>query len=377
MNTHCLVPVDDPRNAGMELNRLGLIDGVIEENVASGAFPGAVVLIARSGMIVKHASYGSASETPDQRPMTPATIFDLASLTKVVVTVPLVLQLVERDLWRLDDSLQRFLPEFNEPAITIKHLLTHTAGLPPWANLFWLGQGKEKVLEQIYENRWPIASALFPPGQRVIYSDLGFILLGAAIEKVTGMQLGRLAREWIFTPLGMKETMFNPPDELRSRIAATENDPERGGILIGTVHDENAWAMGGVSGHAGLFSTAVDLAAYARILINRGSYKDARILSSRSVELMTSLQTEGLNESRGLGWLLQAENSFSAGDMLSESAFGHTGFTGTSLWIDPHYELIVILLTNRVHPTRARGAGKIQRIRALVNNLAAGAISDG
>ncbi|MCD5416332.1 beta-lactamase family protein, partial [Candidatus Bipolaricaulota bacterium] len=132
--------------------------------------------------------------------------------------------------WRLDDSLQRFLPQFNEPAITIKHLLTHTAGLPPWANLFWLGQGKEKVLEQIYKNRWPISSALFPPEQRVIYSDLGFILLGAAIEEVTGIQLGRLAREWIFTSLGMKETMFNPPDELRTRIAATEYDPARGGI---------------------------------------------------------------------------------------------------------------------------------------------------
>ncbi|MCD5416333.1 serine hydrolase, partial [Candidatus Bipolaricaulota bacterium] len=137
-----------------------------------------------------------------------------------------------------------------------------------------------------------------------------------------------------------------------------------------------AWAMGGVSGHAGLFSTAVDLAVYARMLLNRGSYKDARILSPRSIELMTSLQTGGLNESRGLGWLLQAENNFSAGDMLSESAFGHTGFTGTSLWIDPYYELIVILLTNRVHPTRARGAGEIQRIRGRINNLAVGAIAD-
>jgi len=377
MNTHCLAAVDDPRDAKMDPNRLGRIDALIEEYIASGAFPGAVVLIARSGMIVKHACFGWASETPKQRAMTKDTIFDLASLTKVVVTVPLALQLVERGLWRLDDPLKRFLSRFCDPVVTIRDLLTHTAGLPPWANLFGRGQGKEKVLEQIYANRWPIVSLLFPPGQRVLYSDLGFILLGEAIVQVTGEPLDRLAQEWILTPLGMKETIFNPADELHSRIAATEDDPDRGGVLIGQVHDENAWAMGGVSGHAGLFSTALDLAVYAQMLLNGGIYGEERVLISRSVKSMTSPQTEGLNEQRGLGWLLQAENSFSAGDMLSEEAFGHTGFTGTSLWIDPRYELIVLLLTNRIHPTRERGATEIRRIRGLVNNLTVGAINDG
>lgn len=377
MNTQHLVPVNDPRDAGMEPTRLGQIDALIEEHISSGAFPGAVVLIACSGMIVKHACYGSASETPDQRPMTPSTIFDLASLTKVVVTVPLALQLVERGLWRLDDPLVRFLPKFNEPAITIRHLLTHTAGIPPWANLFYQGQDRERAKTLLYTGRWPLIRPFLPPGERVIYSDLGFILLGEAIAQLTGEPLDRLAQEWIFTPLGMKDTVFNPPVTLTGRIAATENDPERGGILIGTVHDENAWAMNGVSGHAGLFSTAVDLAVYAQMFLNRGLYEGERVLISRSVESMTSLQTEGLNERRGLGWLLQGEETSSAGDMLSEEAFGHTGFTGTSLWIDPRYELIVILLTNRVHPSRERGADEIQRIRALVNNLAVGAISDG
>ena len=377
MSTDRLVPCGDPRDAGMDPRQLAQIDAVIEEHITFGAFPGAVVLIARSGMIVKHTSYGMAMEIPTRRAMTLSTIFDLASLTKAVVTALLAMRLVEQNLWRLDDSLKRFLPRFNEPTIKIKHLLTHTAGLPPWANLFWLGAGKEKVLEQIYENRWPIASALFPPGQLVLYSDLGFILLGEAIEKVAGVKLDRLAREWIFTPLGMKDTMFNPADDLKSRIAATEDDPTRGGVLIGMVHDENAWAMGGVSGHAGLFSTAADLAIYAQMLLNSGLYGEERVLSSRSIQLMTSPQTEGLNERRGLGWLLQGKKTVSAGDLFSESAFGHTGFTGTSLWIDPRYRLIVVLLTNRVHPARERGVTEIRRIRALVNNLTVGAISDG
>ncbi len=377
MNTRYLAAIDDPHDARIDSIRLGCIDALLETHIAAGTFPGAVVLIARSGMIVKHVCFGSASETPDRRAMTLDTIFDLASLSKVVVTVPLALQLVERGLWRLDDPLNRFLPRFADPAVTIRHLLTHTAGLPPWANLFWRGRGKGKVLEQIYENRWPIASLLFPPGQRVLYSDLGFILLGEAIVQVTGESLDRLAQEWIFTPLGMKETAFNPAHVLQSRIAATEDDPDRGGVLIGQVHDENAWAMGGVSGHAGLFSTAFDLAVYAQMLLNGGLYGEERVLSFRSVKLMTSPHTKGLNEERGLGWLLQAENSTSAGDMLSEEAFGHTGFTGTSLWIDPRYELIVLLLTNRIHPTRERGAKEIRLIRKLVNNLAVGAIRDG
>jgi CubicO group peptidase (beta-lactamase class C family) len=316
-------------------------------------------------------------EVPESREMTRDTIFDLASVTKVVVTVPLALRLVEQGLWQLDDPLARFLPEFNGHAITINHLLTHTAGIPPWANLFYYGQDRERAKRLLYTDRWPLTRPLLPPGQRVIYSDLGFILLGEAIAKLTGKPLDRLAQEWIFTPLGMKDTMFNPPISLKSRIAPTENDSQQGGVLAGTVHDETAWAMAGVSGHAGLFSTAVDLAVYAQMLLNGGFYRNARILSYRSIESMISLHTEGLNERRGFGWILQGKITTSVGDLLSERAFGHTGFTGTSLWIDPHYELIVILLTNRVHPTRERGATEIQRIRRLVNDLSVEAICDG
>jgi len=215
------------------------------------------------------------------------------------------------------------------------------------------------------------------PGRRVIYSDLGYILVGAAIEKVTGERLDVLASTWLFTPLGMSDTMFNPRPELAHRIAATEHDPNRGGVLVGTVHDENAWAMDGVAGHAGLFSTAKDVAIYAQMLLNGGVYGEQRLLSPRSVEVMTSPHAEGLNERRGLGWMLQGSGTLSAGDLLSERAFGHTGFTGTSLWVDPEYALIVVLLTNRVHPSRDRGAAEIAGLRASVNNVAAGAIVDG
>ncbi len=374
-----LLRAGDPRGVGMDPDRLDLIGRVIEGAIKEGTFPGAVVLIARSGVIVKHDSYGLAMERPARRDMTPSTIFDLASLTKVVVTVPLALVLVELGEWTLEDPIGRFVPKLKSEwaqRATVRHLLTHTSGLPSWAALFSQAKGKEGILELICSERWPLISPVCEPGERVIYSDLGYILCGFAIEEVTGRGLDSLASEWILEPLGMRDTMFNPPAFLTARIAATEDDPRRGGVLVGEVHDENAWAMGGVSGHAGLFSTAADLAIYAQMLLNGGRYGGKRVLSSRSVELMVSLQTEGLNERRGLGWLLQGKNTAPAGELLSESAFGHTGFTGTSIWVDPCYELIVILLTNRVHPSRDRGAEEIRRIRAVVNNLAVSSIMD-
>ncbi|MCR4391452.1 MAG: serine hydrolase [Candidatus Acetothermia bacterium] len=374
----CLPEAADPRDVGMDPGRLGRIDAVIEAAIAAGTIPGAVVLVTRSGKVVKHTSYGMAMEIPEQRPMCTATIFDLASLTKVVVTVPLSLMLVEQGLWNLRDPVARFFPQLGwGDQVTILHLLTHTAGLPPWMNLFYLGRGRDRVLELLCSHRWPVPPLTQDPGRRVIYSDLGYILVGAAIEKVTGEQLDVLASTWLFTPLGMSDTMFNPRPELVHRIAATERDPNRGGVLVGTVHDENAWAMDGVAGHAGLFSTAKDVAIYAQTLLNGGVYGEQKLLSPRSVEVMTSPHTEGLNERRGLGWMLQGPGTLSAGDLLSERAFGHTGFTGTSLWVDPEYALIVVLLTNRVHPLRDRGAAEIPGLRASVNNVAAGAIVDG
>ncbi len=377
MDTLQLSPIRDPQEAGMNPNHLASIDEIVKKEIEAGNIPGAVVLIARNGMIAKYQAYGQAMEVPAQRNMTLDMIFDLASLTKVVVTAPLALLLTERGIWHLNDPITRFLPSIKwGKNIVIRHLLTHTAGLPPWAALFSLAKNKEEVLELLASERWPIATPICAPGERVIYSDLGYIILGLAIEKITGKDLAQLGAEWLFSPLRMQDTMFNPPVSLASRIVPTEDDPKRGGVLVGTVHDENAWIMGGISGHAGLFSTASDLAIYAQMLLNEGWYGSIKVLSSNSVKLMRSLQTEGLNERRGLGWHLQGNTTFSAGDLLSEQAFGHTGFTGTSIWIDPQNNLIVVLLTNRVHPSRERGKNEISRIRALVNNISVGAIID-
>ncbi|MGQ9602212.1 MAG: serine hydrolase domain-containing protein [Candidatus Bipolaricaulia bacterium] len=358
----------------MAVERLQAGDTVIQSALAKDIFPGAVVLVARKGKVIKHSSYGLALKVPEPREMTKTTIFDLASLTKVVVTVPLALMLVEHGIWHLHDPIKKFLPQFNVPGVTLWHLLTHTSGLPAWANLFYKGAGREGVFQELVSYRWPIITPICRPGERVIYSDLGYILLGLAIEEATGKPLEVLAKDWIFAPLGMQDTFFNPPQAVKSRIAATEDDPSRGGVLVGVVHDENAWAMGGVSGHAGLFSTAWDLAVFAQMILNKGSYAGKRILSPASIRLMTSPQTEGLNERRGLGWLLQGNDTLPAGDLLSEKAFGHTGFTGTSLWLDPLYELIVVFLTNRVHPKQRSAQEEMQRLRALVHNSVVGAI---
>lgn len=366
----------DPGEVEVAAERLQAVDTVIQSALAKGIFPGAVLLVARKGKVIKHSSYGLAMRVPEPREMTKATIFDLASLTKVVVTVPLTLMLVERGIWHLYDPLKRFLPQFNVLGVTLWHLLTHTSGLPAWANLFYKGADRERVSQELFGYKWPIITPVCEPGRKVIYSDLGYILLGRAIEEATGRPLDALAREWIFAPLGMQDTFFNPPLTLKPRIAATEDDLSRGGVLVGIVHDENAWAMGGVSGHAGLFSTAWDLALFAQMILNKGSYGGGQILSPASIRLMSSPQTEGLNERRGLGWLLQGNDTLPAGNLLSDQAFGHTGFTGTSLWIDPLYELIVVFLTNCIHPRRTQMQEEMHRIRALVHNSVAGAIID-
>lgn len=375
-----MLPKAQPEEVGLRPERLRLVDQILQDSIAQGIFPGAVLLVARRGRIVHCVALGAAMETPKRRPMTEDTIFDLASLTKVMVTVPLALMLAERGLWHLRDPLQRFLPQFRgegREAVTLWHLLTHTSGLPAWTNLFDRLKADKGAFEEWLNGRWPPQIALlFEPGTRVLYSDLGYILLGKAIEAVIGQDLDVLVREWLFQPLDMRDSEFRPPEGRKERIAATEEDPERGGVLVGVVHDENAHALGGVSGHAGLFSTAQDLAIYAQMILQGGCYNGRQVLSPASIQAMISPQTEGLNERRGLGWLLQSPQTLSAGDLLSPRAFGHTGFTGTSLWIDPVHELIVVLLTNRVHPRRERGAHEIERVRARVHNVIVSAIKE-
>jgi CubicO group peptidase (beta-lactamase class C family) len=347
------------------------VDRVIDKDLKEGTFPGGVLLIRDSRGIIKNDAYGLKAEMPSEEAMEPDTIFDLASLTKVVATTTLTLQLVESGTWKLTDSASRYLEEFNHPNITLKHLLTHTSGLIPWADLFSGTKDEEEVLDRLFTDRWPVLDPVIPPMERVIYSDLNFILLGLALERVTKTKLDDLARENIFRPLDMNDTGYSPAKDLE-RIAPTENSPTREKLIRGEVHDENCHALGGITGHAGLFSTARDLGNFVGALLNDGRFNNTRILGEASVGLFQRNLTEGTGDRRSLGWQLQSDNAESAGDLLSPEAFGHTGFTGGSIWIDPSRDLATVFLTNRVHPDRNRGKERIGDFRARLHDAVIG-----
>jgi CubicO group peptidase (beta-lactamase class C family) len=363
---------DNAQDVGMDPNLLKGASDLIKRAILQNAFPGATFLIARKGVIVAHEAQGSAvSQPPDMsRPMKLDTIYDLGSITKPLATATSLMILLERGQVLLSDGVSRYIPEYvggKKDETTLCELLTHTSGLPSWKPLYEICRGREDFLHGICR-----MDLEYAPGEKVVYSCLGYILLTFILEKVMGEGLSSFARREIFLPLGMKDTLFNPPKELRDRIAATERCKWRGRMLIGEVHDENAFGMGGVSGNAGLFSTALDLAIFAQTFLNGGEYGGARVLSPSSVKLMIENHTVKLDEPRGLGWALKSKMGSSAGDLLSDSTFGHTGFPGGSLWIDPVNELIIVLLTNRVHPTRENDA--ILRVRPPFHNIIASSI---
>ncbi len=362
-----------------EAARLGRVASLLREGIERGLFPGAVAMVTRSGEAVFNEAVGQAAVRPVPRAMTLETVFDLASLTKPVATTTAVMLLVEDGRLRLDDPARLFVPGFEargKESVTVRHLLTHTSGLPAWEDLRPFTGDRPAALRHIagLEVRWP-------PGTRVEYSDLGFLTLQAVVEERAGRPLDHFCAERVFEPLGMTRTRFNPPAEWRPFTAATEYRAERGEYDWGTVHDENARALGGVCGHAGLFSSAADLTVFARMLLDGGTYGGRRILSPATIRTMTTNQTPGLNEARTLGWSARsapgpgtlAGPPSSGGDLLSPSAFGHTGFTGTSLWIDPQAGLTCVLLTNRVHLGRETTGGII-RFRGLFHNAVAAAV---
>ncbi|MFN8008618.1 MAG: glycoside hydrolase family 3 N-terminal domain-containing protein [Terriglobia bacterium] len=329
------------------------LDNLIHSEIENRTFPGCCVAIGYRHWLVWNQGYGRLTYAPQSPAVTPGTIFDLASLTKVVVTATLSMQLIEQRLLRPHDRLTRFFPSATgkgKEKITVTHLLAHSSGLPAHRPLYLRLQSKSVMVAKIL--RLPLQ---YETGQKSEYSDLGFILLGDIIEKLTGKSLDLLASERIFRPLGMKHTLFNPPVTLKSRIAPTEQDPWRNRLLQGEVHDENASAMGGVAPHAGLFGTTGDLAIFSQMVLNGGVYDHCRIIFPGTLKKFTSRQRHPSGTSRGLGWDTPSSES-SAGTLLSPKAFGHTGFTGTSLWIDPTRELSVILLTNRVFPSRKNNA---------------------
>lgn len=355
------------RAAPRELaQRLAPAFAILDRAVADQAFPGGVLAVGLHNQLVLH-PFGKLTYDATAPPVTTDTLYDVASLTKPAVTTTAIMLLAQAGQLQLDAPVSRYLPEWAtgpqpewRQRVAVRDLLLHDSGLPPFKDYFREAKGKRAVLARIFAE--PLTAE---PGTRVEYSDLGFILLGEIVERLTGMPLDAFAREKIFAPLGMKASLFNPPKNLRARIAPTEEDTtHRKRLLRGEVHDPNAWAMGGVAGHAGLFSTARDLAAFSEMLLNGGIYAHRRLLARSLVEQFTARQNIGTS-ARTLGWDVPTESSLS-GHFLSARSFGHWGFTGTSIWVDPEKDLFVILLTNRVHPSAQNE--KIRQVRPALHD---------
>lgn len=329
---------------------------VIDRAVADGAFPGAYAVVGtREGVIAEYGA-GRLDELDDTRPSN-STVWDMASLTKVIGTTSAMLQLVGSGRVVLDSPVVRYLPEWTAPGasrITVRNLLSHNSGLQAGRLFYKEANTAEEAFQQLFAT-----SPDTVPGVRYTYSDIGFILLGRLVARVSGEALDQYDQRHIFGPLGMKDTRYLPPASWLPRIAPTEQDPWRGRKVRGEVHDENAHRMGGVVGHAGLFSSARDLTKFARMYLGFGKLGKVRIFDSATVAMFTRVQNPALSH-RALGWETP-NGTNSAGKRLSPSAFGHTGFTGTSIWMDPGQNLFVILLTNRVNPTRQNP--KIGKVR--------------
>lgn len=357
-----------PADVAMSASKLAEIEVAVLESLEQGQMSGCVVAIGRHGKLIYLRAFGARQLEPAPVEMTTDTVFDLASLTKPVATATSVLRLVEEGKVELDQPVAAYLPEFGnrgKEAITVRHLLTHTGGLTPDNSLSDYADGAAKTWERI-----GALGLRAQPGAEFIYSDVGFIVLGQLVERVSGQRFDQFAQTQIFQPLAMSETRFLPDEPLRARAAPTEQ--RDGHWMRGEVHDPRAFAMGGVAGHAGLFSTAEDLALYAQMMLNRGELGGVRVLSAESVATMTADQAVpgGI---RGLGWDKRTGYSTNRGEGFSTHAFGHGGFTGTALWIDPGLELFVIFLGNRLHPD---GKGSVNPLAGRIGTIAAAAVAD-
>jgi uncharacterized protein YbbC (DUF1343 family)/CubicO group peptidase (beta-lactamase class C family) len=368
-----------PPPPSVDAQRLDAIEPIVLEAIQEKKLPGAVVLVGHHDRIIYQKAFGNRALVPAVEPMTLDTIFDLASLTKVVATTTSLMMLVEDGKVRLNDRVSTYIPGFEKYGkadITVRHLLTHVSGLRPDVDLAdsWVGYDTaiELAIEEVPQSR---------PNERFVYSDINFFLLGDIVRRVSGMTLDEFARKRIFLPLGMKDTMFLPPAALHARIAPTESCTQYGWpcqgpdmtMLRGVVHDPTARRMAGVAGHAGLFGTAADLSIFARMLLARGRYNGTRILSALAVEKMTTPATPELERNvRGLGWDIDSSFSANRGELLPIGSFGHTGFTGTSIWIDPDTGVFVIFLSSRLHPD---GKGDVTPLRARVSTVAASAVA--
>jgi CubicO group peptidase (beta-lactamase class C family) len=377
---------------------------LLERCVAEGLVPGAVAAVGTAEGTLHRQAFGWASLTPQRRPLAGDDLFDLASLTKIVVTTTIALRFLEQGRLFLEQPLAAVLPAFRDGdearrRVTFRHLLTHTSGLPAWKDL--RPEHRDGPDAPRAAGAPPLEAALSeplerPPGAAVVYSDLGYIALGTALSAVGGAPLPDLARHEVLVPLGMEDATYLPSPAARERCAATEDVPDRGGVLQGVVHDDNAGALGGVAGHAGLFATCADLERFCRMWLGMGRLEGRRdgqpsgapdgwpFLSPATVRLATRDHTSqlmtrsgpgqvaalpGSASRRGLGWVLQPNPFWVPADLCSPQAYGHTGYTGTSLLLDPVAGIFAVLLTNRVHPSRENGsAGAVREVRARFHN---------
>lgn len=337
-----------------------LVNQAVEDNIV----PGAVALVAVAGTTVLDHATGHTQLVPKRRPVEPDTIYDLASLTKAVVTATAIMILIDQGKLHLQQRVVDILPEFaahNKHDVRIVHLLTHTSGLPAHNRVSRTARNPTETVR--------LALSMYlshDTGTRELYTDLGYLALGEIVTRLTNKPLNQFAHDEIFHPLAMVDTSFNPREELHWRCAATEDNPARGGIIIGEVHDEKAYLMNGVAGHAGLFSTAPDLMRFGRMILGQGRFEGTRILSTAAAEALIRNQTPHLPSARGLAWALSPNTGFSFDDLAGPRACVHTGFTGTSIYLDPDEDMVAILLTNRVHPSRNNTA--YFRLRAHFHN---------
>ncbi len=384
------LPVSLAAQTAAALPGLGAtLDAIVEKSIAADEIPGAILLVSHQGRVMHRKAYGARAVLPEREAMTLDTIFDVASLTKVFATAPSVMKLVEQGAVRLGDPVARYIPEFastegktaemaGKSQVTIRHLLTHTSGLPPIPHVPFGASGAEPVLKAIND-----AELISPPAARFIYSDTGFILLAELVRRVSGLPLDEFAAKELYAPLGMQHTRFRPPADWLPRIAPSEEVdlPEgakagsgRGRLLRGIVHDPRSRLMGGVTGHAGLFSTADDLAIYCRMLLAGGRAPNGtRVFAAATVEKMTTPQTPPWSPTlRGLGWDIDSVYSAPRGELFPLGSFGHTGFTGTAVWLDPASQTFIILLANSVHPY---GRPAISSLRSRVATAVAAALN--
>ena len=341
------------------------VDRVVNESVAKGELPGAVVQIGKPGQVLYRKAYGSRALQPTQEAMTADTVFDIASLTKVIATTSAMMRLFEQGKVRLNDLVSYYLPEFGKNDITVRLLMTHFSGLRPDVDLKPVWSGYETGIHLALVDKPSHA-----PGERFVYSDINFILLGEIVRKLSGKTLDAFVEEQVFGPLGMKDTRFRPPAEWRARIAPTEQEAGMTAPLRGVVHDPATRFMGGVAGHAGLFSTAADLGRFAEMMLRLGTTSDGRrLFQPATIRKFTEPQTPMDQPTlRALGWDMDSRYSANRGELFPFGSYGHTGFTGTSVWIDPSSQTYVVLLGNSVHPMRRP---PINSLRGRVATIAA------